>query len=235
MFNARNELDQSRFVDDLTESIAEMDEMESIRQHNLIDTIHFKQQERLRRHEALHNSNENIDKQSNHVVEMNERILGGMSNNICDNNRKSNAHIGHKLMAIDDDDDDQEDGNQVTSTETQAQATSSKVGGGDQMKLQSKFNSMSNLSTVTTSGKSDSSDSPANGSNVGLRQNRSFAQNSQFLQIRRENQNGQPNDSSASGDSTRSTAPNRSNSTGSVHSLDSGLFISRDVSPNQSA
>lgn len=54
MFNARNELDQSRFSDDLGESIAEMDEMESIRAHNIVETIHLKYQERLKRHAMLH-------------------------------------------------------------------------------------------------------------------------------------------------------------------------------------
>lgn len=55
MFNARNELDQSRFSDDLGESIAEMDEMESIRAHNIVDSIHSKYQERLKRHNLMHN------------------------------------------------------------------------------------------------------------------------------------------------------------------------------------
>uniref|UniRef100_A0A6G1SA16 IQ motif and SEC7 domain-containing protein 1 n=1 Tax=Aceria tosichella TaxID=561515 RepID=A0A6G1SA16_9ACAR len=54
MFNARNELDQSRFVDDLNESIAEMDEMEHIRAHNIVDSIHSRQLDCLRRHAQMH-------------------------------------------------------------------------------------------------------------------------------------------------------------------------------------
>lgn len=54
MFNARNELDQGRFVDDLNESIAEMDEMEHIRAHNIVESIHLKQLDRLRRHTLMH-------------------------------------------------------------------------------------------------------------------------------------------------------------------------------------
>ncbi|KAG9509205.1 Cyclin-dependent kinase 16, partial [Fragariocoptes setiger] len=43
MFNARNEHDRSRFVDDLNESIAETDEMESIRLKDLCDRLQHQQ------------------------------------------------------------------------------------------------------------------------------------------------------------------------------------------------
>ena len=54
IFNARNELDQSRFFHDLSESIAEMEEMETIRVHNIIDVIHSKHLEYLKRHTMIH-------------------------------------------------------------------------------------------------------------------------------------------------------------------------------------
>lgn len=41
LFNARNELDQKRFVEDLRESIAEMDEMEQIRITKSSSLVHL--------------------------------------------------------------------------------------------------------------------------------------------------------------------------------------------------
>lgn len=75
MFNARNELDQSRFANDLGESIAEMDELDAAKTHNVIDTIHFKYLDRLRRHSWMHNnhqsSNDYLSAQNNNQANHN--------------------------------------------------------------------------------------------------------------------------------------------------------------------
>lgn len=54
MFNARNELDQSRFADDLSESIAEMDEMMAIKSRNIVEILHFKFTEKIYQHSLMH-------------------------------------------------------------------------------------------------------------------------------------------------------------------------------------
>lgn len=202
MFNARNELDQSSFVNDLTESIAEMDEMESIRAHNIIETIHFKHQERLRRHAMMHNSNENVNQQPGLVSES-EKLSTSISND-CDI-RKSNNNINHLLVI----EDNQGEGQRPV------------VANG--RRLQSKFNSMSNLSSVAES-RDDDDDNQCQG-DENLRQKKSYVQPAQ--QVVRQQQQQQVGQ--------RSGGTQRSCSIGSVHSLDSGLFLSRDVSPNQSS
>lgn len=54
MLNARNELDHSKFVNNLSESIAEIDEIENLRSHGIIDDIHRRHMDNLKRHAALH-------------------------------------------------------------------------------------------------------------------------------------------------------------------------------------
>lgn len=200
MFNARNDLDRSRFVDDLSESIAEMDEMETIRAHNIIETIYFRHQERLRRHAAIHNSNENISKQNvEHVNDSSKQSNGSLSNN-CDNRGSDDDR---RLQAI--------------KNKQDIDNSTAGLAAGRAHRIQSKFNSMFNLSSAT------------NQEVVGgLRHNRSFAQQQKPMTGQQ-----QPECSALGSDQLNGTQ--RSCSTGSVHSLDSGLFLSRDVSPNQSS
>lgn len=224
MFNARNELDQSRFVDDLGESIAEMDEMETIKAHNIIETIHFKYMERLRRHVVLHSTptsasattivtgsfNENGFSDS--TKRNNNKIAGMM--NCCDTrsmNFKQNA--------------DSEDVKQDTATTS------------DGKNSKAKFSSMLNLSSVCVETKRDSlcnangnttaADTATDKQSKGLRHNLSYGQQLAVRNAERPN--------SVQVASASNSAIQRRCSTSSVHSLDSGLFLSRDVSPNQSS
>lgn len=229
MFNARNEMDQSRFVDDLSESIAEMDEMAAIKANDVIDTIHFKYQDRLRQHSMLHNNNENIPPQQvgadqNQCFENTNTIQ--ITTNICDNNYNRKLENSNNTNK------------QKHQLEEEIQfvsgARSSLLAAGLEQtrRVRSKFNSMSNLSSVAESRDDDlavTGNSSSNGSPIrttgGLRQNQSFVQ--------QEADRTMISDESHSSDQTSSSQ--RRSSSNSVHSLDSGLFLSRDVSPNQSS
>lgn len=209
MFNARNELDRSRFVDDLNESIAEMDEMEVIRTHNIVETIHFKQQDRLRRHALMHKPNGSELK----VVAGSARMM-----------------IDEKIMeGIENDEGDSTLGSNVTVIQKGSH------------RLPSKFSSMSNLASVVET--KDENETTTNelaggvkagnddGVNGGLRPNGSIVHqmieaNSQRGPLRGINHQNLI--------TSNGLIVHRSCSANSVHSLDSGLFLSRDVSPNQS-
>lgn len=213
MFNARNELDQSRFVDDLGESIAEMDEMETIKTNNISETIHFKYLERLKRHSIMHSGlNENI--QLNRTTENdNHQVINKMPDmmNNCDTTRnfasKQISGIGEK----------QED--------TVSNNTSSS---GESRGIKTRFSSMLNLSSSSSDSKNDNTDGKHKPPK-GLRQNKSFVNHPQLIA----EQSGEPRPNTSGASS--SGGVQRRCSTSSVHSLDSGLFLSRDVSPNQSS
>lgn len=213
MFNAKNELDQSRFVGDLSESIAEMEEMETIKKHNLIETIHFRQQERLRRHRMSHAISENAEDKSR---------AGKVTNMIenCDTSREQSdlavissqakeARLCDGLTA-------------PTKRKESDEIPIPRTNNQQEPKLRSEFRSMLNLSS--------SGDYESRTQAKGLRPNHSFLQHHQPDQAPQprgpDHQPGSHNDSGSSGQ--------RRCSTGSVHSLDSGLFLSRDISPNQS-
>lgn len=209
MFNARNELDQSRFVDDLGESIAEMDEMESIKVNNISETIHFKYLERLKRHAMMHSgSNENI--QPNQIIGIdNHQVTNKMLSmiNSCDivNNKKSLP------------------GSTIKNQENSALNVTNVD---ENCGIKTKFNSMLNLSSSSGDSKSDNNDKQK--PSKGLRQNKSFINHPQQI-VEQPTVNQTTNSSLGSADAQRKC------STSSVHSLDSGLFLSRDVSPNQSS
>lgn len=241
MFNARNELDQSRFVNDLSESIAEMEEMEVIRAHNIIEKIHVTHQERLRRHAMMHEMQSIGD--VHHQFE-NDKLSRDLTINF--DSKKRRAASSEKLIILEDESEKQE----VEKTEKPSDAdkksdasTKSKP-----RRLQSKFSSMSNLSSVSE-GHDDEQSNICKENRIndqtkvitkgslsnGLRLNRSFVQ-----PIKPTNEAAQPlprprrrtNEPLLPAD--RLNRNQRSCSTNSVHSLDSGLFLSRDVSPNQS-
>lgn len=121
-----------------------------------------------------------------------------------------------------------------------------------------KFSSMLNLSSATTDNKSDIAkdggklcgqsiaSSSSSSSTRGLRQNQSFVQAAASRSTNNDQSGGGrgeqvlvgfsgvaivPNTTAA----TSAAAAHRRCSSSSVHSLDSGLFLSRDVSPNQSS
>ena len=162
MFNARNELDQSRFVDDLSESIAEMDEMETIRAHNIVDTIYLKHQERLKHHAMIHsNANNNSNNHAKVQLCANNLLLNEkLQDTHCDNSEIINQE---KLLAIDFDDDNDGGGNENQAPlETRGHSL-----------RPSKFSSMSNLSSGTSNnsdktGHSSLSSSSAAGSLIAL-------------------------------------------------------------------
>lgn len=108
MFNARNELDQSRFVDDLGESIAEMDEMENIKAHNIVETIHFKYLERLRRHSIMHNNN-SVENSANNLdnQQQNSRLFNKMINKSCDIRITNNPKQEVPVEVEEEEDDDE--------------------------------------------------------------------------------------------------------------------------------
>lgn len=209
MFNARNELDQSRFVDDLGESIAEMDEMKSIKVNNISETIHFKYLERLKRHAMIHSgSNENIQQIQALGID-NHQVTNKMLSmvNSCDivKNKKLPENTNKQEDPV---------SNLASPSEVD-----------ENCGIKTKFNSMLNLSSSNGDSKSDNV-GKLNPSK-GLRQNKSFINHPQ--QIAEQPINQETSASSGSTDAQRKC------STSSVHSLDSGLFLSRDVSPNQSS
>lgn len=195
MFNAHNELDQSRFVEDLSESIAETDEMDLIRSQNIIETIHLKHLERLKRHAMLHTD----DKGSIRVLEDNADLvdegLGG-----C--NLKRQTITSHEQ-------------DHVTTTK-QIEFT------GQEQRFQMKCSSMSNLSTLAE-----------NKDESLLASDKSHHANG--IESTPDAPRAMKDSSSGSSTSNNSNGLARRSSASSIHSLDSGMFISRDVSPNQSS
>lgn len=194
MFNAHNELDQSRFVEDLSESIAETDEMDIIRSQNIIETIHLKHLERLKRHAMSHSedkgSNRMLDNQADFVV------VGNAGS--CDENKQ--------IITL----------HEPFNDTKQAQFSK------QEQRPQIKCSSMSNLSRVVENKEesllASGRDHCANQDEVTLKAPRAI------------------NDSSSSSStSNNSNGLVRRSSASSIHSLDSGMFISRDVSPNQSS
>lgn len=232
MFNARNELDQSRFVDDLGESIAEMDEMETIKTHNIIETIHFKHQERLRRHAMMHTTPTNntpvnsVTGQTNNiecgVSESNQhlnnnRVLNTVTS--CDNRSINN----YKQIVVDEDVD-------PVSTSTPGRGS------------KAKFSSMLNLSSACLDRKSDgtsiSADNSSTHSGPSIQQNKFMRQNQSVGQQLSDHNVDLPGECPPApppAPTASGSAIHRRCSASSVHSLDSGLFLSRDVSPNQSS
>lgn len=267
MFNARNELDQSRFVDDLSESIAEMDEMEMIKTNNIIETIHFRYSERLKRHSIMHsgggkNNENNIIMQSkskNTVLALDDNQVNGKlsSMNNCDIKiTSSNKQISSSASDSKDDNRQQQITVRGNNSATSTPAPSSDARDHHDQPLSQngahhqagKFNSMLNLSSAITDSRSgiikDEEYCRQNiqSSNAkGLRQNQSFVQ-----PPANQSANNDRSDVRASGEqvvaglsgvvpTAAASAAHRRCSTSSVHSLDSGLFLSRDVSPNQSS
>lgn len=266
MFNARNELDQSRFVDDLSESIAEMDEMELIKANNIIETIHFRYSERLKRHSIMHsgggvNNENNIIMQSsskNTVLALDDnqagRKLSSMNN--CDIKiTNSNKQISSSASDSKDDNKQQQitvrSNNSFTTTldpSSNARDHHDQPLSRDEAHHQTgKFNSMLNLSSAITDSRSgiikdeDCCRQNIQSSNTkGLRENQSFVQPPGSRSA-----NNDQSDLRAGGEqvaaglsgiaAAAASAAHRRCSTSSVHSLDSGLFLSRDVSPNQSS
>lgn len=230
MFNARNELDQSRFVDDLSESIAEMDEMETIKVHNLIETIHFRQQERLRRHRMSHATSENgaVVVEDSKPRPTNKAASTTNMIEKCDTSNNIVMVIESTVQRERDDKQQQSDNytelktRKIKSDEIPIPGASSSL-----QQRRGKFSSMLNLSSSNQENDEGSSNRTQA---KGLRLNRSFViqaqQQQQQQQRHADNQPGSHNDSGSSGQ--------RRCSTSSVHSLDSGLFLSRDISPNQS-
>ena len=296
LFNARNELDQSRFVGDLSESIAEMEEMETIRVHNIIETIHFKHQERLRRHSMMHD-----ELQASQMVANATTASGGadardklarrglpMVDFATRSSKKSTnctpSDPGDQLVILE---EDSVAGKQLQQQQ-QPQRPPSISGGnreeqnkennlrliggsdGDQTsqrskrtrRLRSKFSSMSNLSCVSEGRDDEDAQHRSDGDTNELPPPRPGASNRSRIALqqgangellRREPSSnaalasrrpqglvsggiGQRNGGAggAQRSSERLNANHRSQSSASVHSLDSGLFLSRDVSPNQS-
>lgn len=232
MFNARNELDQSRFVDDLGESIAEMDEMESIKVHNISDTIHFKYLERLKRHAMIHSGqNENIlPLQTTVLVNDNHQVSNKMLSmiNSCDitnNNNNNNKKKQQQQQPFRNADNKQNDF-------SSNHKTTSIVG--ESCGIKTKFSSMLNLSS------SSNGDNNIKGGDIckppkGLRLNKSFVNQPQQIISEQQPVVSNYQTANASSGSTTADAQQRKCSTSSVYSLDSGLFLSRDVSPNQSS
>lgn len=294
MFNARNELDQSRFVDDLTESIAEMDEMEMIKTNNIIETIHFRFSERLKRHSNMHSVNCNKNESSNNIIQSKQgnSVLALDDNqaskkmsliNNCDirigsNNERSPA----SAIDIGEDNDRQivvlVSGQQASRTTAREPSSNTfgdhhddynraTIGRDRSHNRVGKFScSMLDLSsaaiptaTTTTDDKSDSSKNEqgvASSRAKGLRQNQSFVQVPTIRSAKSDQSGGSGGDRRVGGageqviigfsempmapgravsTATSTAASHRRCSTSSVHSLDSGLFLSRDVSPNQSS
>lgn len=233
MFNARNELDQSRFVDDLGESIAEMDEMETIKTNNIIDTIHFKYLERLQRHAMMHNTDDHVPSLIDHHLrdEIHPQSKLVMKDNDCDT-LTSNKQIS----ALDEPMKQQSRTNPVfnpssvstvttAGNNTSAPNTLATICVG---RVPAKFSSMLNLSSVASARHNDVGDNDTRRHQIQTkyaRQNQLFV-NQQSQRVIKSG--GGVRDEQAMGTQRRC-------STSSVHSLDSGLFLSRDVSPNQSS
>lgn len=295
MFNARNELDQSRFVDDLSESIAEMDEMEMIKTNNIIETIHFRYSDRLKRHSVMHsgicsnssnNENSNIiiqPKSSNNtVLALDDNRVGkklGLINN-CDIRISANNEQPQQQLTTSAGDCKDNNSKQIViagscgSANTTTVPSSDTLGDrhqnhynqptgrdGSHQHRAGKFSSMLNLSSATTDNKSDIAQdggklcgqsiasSSSSSSTRGLRQNQSFVQPPASRSTSNDQSGGGrvgggeqvlvgfsgvaivPNTTAA----PPAAAAHRRCSSSSVHSLDSGLFLSRDVSPNQSS
>lgn len=195
MFNARNELDRSRFVDDLNESMAEMDEMELIKTHNVVETIHFKQLERLRRHAMMHDepgliANNKLKSSATTIMNEEQIVFRNESESDRDTTESSNVTV---------------------------------IAKGSRRLPPTKFNSMSNLASVAEITDEIESNQPRMSQMIDLPpSDRSFGQHPACYVVQRGVR------------STNQIGVHRSCSTNSVHSLDSGLFLSRDVSPNQS-
>lgn len=272
MFNARNELDQSRFVDDLSESIAEMDEMQMIKTNNIIETIHFRYSERLKRHSVMHSGNcGNSNNENNHVMQTksNNTVLALDDNqvskklsliNSCDIRITTNSEQTSAL-----DSDCKDNYKQImpanSSTDTTTTPSSNILADHHHNNIQpsgrdgshhraGKFSSMLNLSSATTDNKSDivKDDGKYYGQNIassstkGLRQNQSLAQASLLANDDQSSKGcgdrvlvGFSGSATTTSTTNAPVAAHRRCSTSSVHSLDSGLFLSRDVSPNQSS
>lgn len=192
MFNAKNDVDRGRFVDDLSESIAEMDEMESIKAHNVIETIHFKYQDRLSRHAMMHNTTDKFSPQFRFDNRVDKSLISNCDTRIKVLNKEDSSKSS-QLPVI---------------------AASTKPAAGPRSRVLAKFSSMLNLSS-TTEGV------------INLNRPTGLLKNQPSLH---QNQSRTDNKSSS-----RNEQVQRRGSTGSVHSLDSGLFLSRDVSPNQSS
>lgn len=257
MFNARNELDQSRFADDLIESIAEMDEMETIRAHNIIDAIHFKHLDRMRRHAMIHDDGSNDENNqasstTNHnVVTCNKQQQGQFSlMNNCDIIKIDN----HVQVKISDQFEQAADNRHSTitiassSSSSSSSSTSTTQSQRSKGSSQSKFSSMLNLPTEGAAVDCINNLQTNNISNqASVKQNLSSSSHQQPTSSSSTGHQRMPmidqsDNSSSRSDSeqqvaaaVRAGAQQRRNSASSVHSLDSGLFLSRDVSPNQSS
>lgn len=291
MFNARNELDQSRFVDDLTESIAEMDEMEMIKTNNIIETIHFRFSDRLKRHSNMHSGNFNKNESANNITQSKSgnsvlalddnqaskklSLINNCDIRISSNNERTPALAGN----IGEDNDKQiavlVSGQQASRTTARKpssdtfgdhhhdynQATIGRDGSHHRV---GKFScSMLDLTSATmptaatTDNKSDSTKGAQgveSSTAKGLRQNQSFVQVPTIRSAKSDQSGGGDRRVAGVGEqvivgfsemtmapgkavsaATFAAASHRRCSTSSVHSLDSGLFLSRDVSPNQSS
>lgn len=218
MFNARNELDQSRFVDDLSESIAEMDEMETIRAHNHIETIHFRQQERLRRHAMSHAISEN---QADEKVSR-QTHKSATNQKSCDTTRRQhNQVVGETQRELENHRRSSDD--QVISRREAQESEKIPISETSQRerKHRSKFNSMLNLSS--------------NDNDECKTQPKSLKLNHSFVQDRDQRQPHRSIDQPERSQNDSGSSRQRRCSTNSIHSLDSGLFLSRDISPNQSS
>lgn len=201
MFNAHNDLDQSRFVEDLSESIAETNEMDLIRSQNIIETIHLKHLERLKQHALQHTEFKNSD---NQITDQHMNISNISNSKICEDSNKQNMILRENIS--------------VTGTEHSEEYK--------EQRYQMKCLSMSDSCLSTVVENKDESLVPEK--TQGLLQEESMLQPS-----------GAANESSSrSSTSNQSSGRNelfRRCSASSIHSLDSGMFISRDVSPNQSS
>lgn len=195
MLNARNELDQTRFGDDLNESIAEMDEMEAIKNRNIVEIIHFKHTEKVRQHSLLHKRLQPIDD----TFSIEHRQVDNFLLNNCDK-KNQGGQKGSLLV------DNYEGG--IRDDESGKRTT---ILVNDHVQLWTKSSSMSNLSS---SGGSEGSENERHITAIELPPH------------------VESMNSKSSGLSDETVE--RKCSAGSVFSLDSGLFLSRDVSPNQS-
>lgn len=207
MFNARNELDQSRFVDDLGESIAEMDEMETIRAHNIIETIHLKYLDRLRRHSMMHEAIEN-NQVTNRLVRNHE---SGETSSLMTNCDTRNTRSENLLEFRD-----------LKQEDCSEEELAGRAG-----PVHTKFNSMLNLSNKPV-------DSEATTVGFDTREQTLAKDLKQNLVAETEQPQANDKQQTAANQSDQMVAQRRC-SANSVHSLDSGLFLSRDVSPNQSS
>lgn len=211
MFNARNELDQSRFAEDLSESIAEMSEMDAIRTRNIVELLHFKNTEQLRLHSLMHRKKKSADDKTLSVTRetiSNNPLVPESTRNHCDT--KTDSQSKRVVQFMDQMDQD-------------STATTILING--QAQNWTKSSSMLNLSIAET----------------GEEANETVKKQISEKDAKIDKQPKQPSNSQPRSLGTPTSEPfsnanvERKSSADSVFSLDSGLYLSRDASPNQSS